>query len=76
LAPVGYDLVITDVVMPDMNGVEASIQIQQALPSCKILLFSGQFETAELLQHAKASGYDFELLAKPIDPKDILERLR
>jgi CheY-like chemotaxis protein len=70
------DLIISDVVMPDMNGIDALIKIQQALPSCKIILFSGQFEAAELLQHARDSGYDFELLAKPIDPKDIVERLR
>lgn len=69
------DLVISDVIMPGMNGIDASITIQRALPSCKILLFSGQFETADLLQ-AEASGYDFELLAKPIDPEDLLDKLR
>jgi CheY-like chemotaxis protein len=69
------DLVISDVGMPDVNGVDASIQIQKALPACKIFLFSGQFESAELLHQAKASGYDFELLAKPIDPQDLLNKL-
>jgi CheY-like chemotaxis protein len=59
-----------------MNGIDASIKIQKALPSCKIFLFSGQFETAELLQQANASGYQFELLAKPIEPEDLLEILR
>lgn len=69
------DVVICDVIMPDMTGVEASIEIKDALPACKILLFSGQFATAELLQEARASGYDFELLAKPIHPQDILDKL-
>ena len=65
------DLVISDVIMPDMNGIDASIAIQKTLPSCKIVLFSGQLATAELLQQASAAGYDFELLAKPIHPLDI-----
>jgi CheY-like chemotaxis protein len=33
------ELVISDVIMPDMNGIEAAIQIRQLLPGCKILLF-------------------------------------
>jgi CheY-like chemotaxis protein len=70
------DVVICDVIMPDMNGIDASIEIRKALPSCKILLFSGQFATAELLQQARSSGHDFELLAKPIHPQDILDKLR
>lgn len=70
------DLVISDVIMPDMNGIDASVAIQKALPKCKILLFSGQFATAELLRQARASGHDFELLAKPIHPQDILDKLR
>lgn len=70
------DVVICDVIMPDINGIEASIEIKNTLPACKILLFSGQFATAELLQDARASGHDFELLAKPIHPQDILDKLR
>lgn len=70
------DVVICDVIMPDMNGIDTSIEIKKALPACKILLFSGQFATAELLQEAGASGHDFELLAKPIHPQDILDKLR
>src|SRR5579864_9093784 len=51
------DLVISDVFMPDMNGVEAAIQIRQMLPGCKILLFSGKAETADLLEKARSRGY-------------------
>src|ERR671937_435609 len=36
------DLVITDVFMPDLNGIQAAIQIRSFLPSCKILLCYGQ----------------------------------
>ena len=70
------DLVITDVVMPGMNGIEMAIRIRDLIPSCKILLFSGQAATTDLLADAKLRGYDFELLLKPIHPTDLLARLR
>ena len=70
------DLVISDVIMPDMNGIDAAIKIRAALPSCKILLFSGQAATADLLEKARAQGYEFEILAKPVHPQDLLARLR
>jgi len=70
------DLIISDVIMPDMNGIEAAINIRQFLPSCKILLFSGQAATADLLESARLKGYEFEILAKPVHPQDLLAKLR
>ncbi|ABF40971.1 response regulator receiver protein [Candidatus Koribacter versatilis Ellin345] len=69
------DLIISDVIMPDMNGIEAAIQIRRFLPSCKILLFSGQAATADLLESARAKGHEFEILAKPVHPQDLLAKL-
>jgi CheY-like chemotaxis protein len=70
------DLIISDVIMPDMNGIEAAIRIRQVLPSCKILLFSGQAATADLLEKARGQGHEFEILAKPVHPQDLLAKLR
>jgi CheY-like chemotaxis protein len=70
------DLVITDVFMPDLNGIQAAIQIRSFLPTCKILLFSGQAATADLLENARAEGHEFEILAKPVHPQDLLAKLR
>ena len=69
-------LVITDVIMPDMNGIEAAIQIRKFLPGCKILLFSGQAATADLLETARKQGHEFEILAKPVHPKDLLAKIK
>jgi CheY-like chemotaxis protein len=70
------DLVISDVIMPDMNGVDAAIKIRAMLPNCKILLFSGQAATADLLESARQQGHEFEILAKPVHPQDLLAKLR
>ncbi len=70
------DLIISDVIMPDMNGIEAAISIRGFLPCCKILLFSGQAATADLLENARAQGHEFEILAKPVHPSDLLAKLK
>jgi DNA-binding response OmpR family regulator len=69
------DLVISDVVMPGMNGIEMAILVKQRYPACKILMFSGQASTANLLEEARHRGYDFEILAKPVHPAELLARV-
>ena len=70
------DCVISDVVMPGMNGIDFAVQIKERFPACTILLFSGQAVTSDLLATARSRGHDFELLSKPVHPKDLLARLR
>src|ERR1700735_2498648 len=48
------DMLISDVIMTGMTGIEAAIQMREKLPKCKILLFSGQAATADLLERARA----------------------
>ena len=70
------DMLISDVIMTDLNGIDAAIRIREMLPACKILLFSGQAATADLLDRARNQGHEFEILAKPVHPQDLLARLR
>jgi CheY-like chemotaxis protein len=70
------NMLICDVIMADLNGIAAAIQIRSLLPKIKILLFSGQAATADLLEKARAQGYEFEILAKPVHPQDLLNKLR
>ena len=70
------DMLISDVIMDDLNGIDAAIRIRELLPRIKILLFSGQAATADLLEKARAQGYEFEILAKPVHPQDLLTKLR
>src|SRR3984885_12080405 len=69
------DLLITDVVMPEMSGIELAIKIKTLCADCKVLLFSGQAATVDMLTAAKAEGYEFEILSKPVHPKDLLNKL-
>jgi DNA-binding NtrC family response regulator len=66
------DLLITDVSMPGMNGIDLAIQLKSHCPSCKVVLFSGHATTAGLLEAARGQGHEFTLLTKPIHPKDLL----
>jgi len=70
------DMLISDVIMGDLNGIDTAIQVRALLPKIKILLFSGQAATADLLEKARTQGYEFEILAKPVHPQDLLTRLR
>ncbi len=70
------DAVISDVIMPGMDGVETAKAIMKFLPTCRIILFSGQTASVDLLSKARAEGYTFEVLAKPINPDKLLEKLK
>jgi DNA-binding response OmpR family regulator len=70
------DMLISDVIMPGITGIETAIRVKAMLPLCKVLLFSGQAATAGLLEMARAQNHDFELLAKPIHPSELIARLR
>jgi CheY-like chemotaxis protein len=69
------DLLISDVVMPGMSGIELAIALTQNVPECKILLFSGQAATVDLLAKAREMGHNFTTLTKPVHPKDMLRRI-
>lgn len=72
LAP---DVLISDVIMAGMSGIDLAIHITNTVPTCKIILFSGQAETANLLKDAEANGYRFEMLRKPVGPQILLQHL-
>ncbi len=71
-----FEFLVTNVVMPRMNGIEAAIEIGKFLPKCKVLLVSGDNDSSELLQDALARGYRFEILAKPAPPLLLFQKLR
>lgn len=69
------EMLITDVVLPGMNGIDLAIHIRRIFPDCKIILFSGQASTGDLLTAANREGHQFVLLTKPVHPTDLLARI-
>jgi CheY-like chemotaxis protein len=69
------DLLISDVVMPGMTGIDLAITMTQDFPQCKVLLFSGQAATVDLLETAREAGHNFTTLTKPVHPTDMLRRI-
>lgn len=73
---VSPDAVLLDVILPGIDGIEVAIQACRTAPNCKIVLFSGRPDAAELLAAAQARGYAFEILPKPTPPQELLQKLR
>ena len=68
-------LLISDVFMPGMTGIELAKQVTSLYPQCKVLLLSGVAATSDWIALAKEGGYDFECLAKPIPPSELLAKI-
>jgi DNA-binding response OmpR family regulator len=71
-----FDLVLLDVVMPDAKGLEHAIEIR-VKSRCEVLLISGQPSTAEYLAELERRDIpSFNVVAKPIHPRDLLAEIR
>lgn len=68
-------VVVTDVVMGVMSGIDLAIYLSQSLPSCKVLLISGNHATEKILKESRILGHDFPILAKPFHPDRVFEFL-
>ena len=70
------DMLISDVIMAGLDGIEAAVRIKALLPDVRVFLLSGQTATAELLERRNAAGHGFEILTKPLHPRELISRLR
>jgi DNA-binding NtrC family response regulator len=70
------DVLLTDIVMPGMSGIDLAVQIKLQCPGCKVLLFSGQAATVSFVQDAEKLGEDIHILPKPLHPSELLTAIR
>lgn len=68
------DLLITDVVMPGMNGVEVARAAAQSFVRSRVLFISGYTEDA--IVHHGILQEGIELLQKPFTATDLLQKVR
>ena len=66
------DLVISDVVMPDGNGLETLPRIGQRRPGLPVIVISAQNTIMTAIQAAERDAYDY--LPKPFDLPDLMKR--
>jgi DNA-binding NtrC family response regulator len=66
---------ISDVVMPGLNGIDLAMHFAKHYPHCKILLMSGHAAAMDLLEMIPDRGLAPIILPKPIHPMQILEFL-
>ena len=60
---------------PNIDELRTALCILEEQPNCKVMLFSGNDVDAKLLEDARLQGYQFEVLAAPVNPRDLLVRL-
>jgi|HubBroStandDraft_2_1064218.scaffolds.fasta_scaffold155775_1 CheY-like chemotaxis protein len=68
-------LVISDVMMPSMNGIEVGVTIRRIFPDCKVILMSGQSASSDLIAAALSAGNHFVFLQKPVHPHVLLQHV-
>ena len=66
------DLILVDIFMPDMDGLEVIQLLRKTRPACKIIAISGGSGKRDHLDTAKYLGAD-DTLKKPFSPQELLE---
>lgn len=69
------DLLISDIAMPLLSGLDLAIRVQADHPECKVLLFSGEWDATDFPDSAR-QNCEFELIPKPVHPKELLKKVR
>jgi len=70
------DLVVTDIIMPEKEGIQTIQEIRAMRPRARIIAMSGggRVGSTDFLSVAKKLGAD-DTLAKPFDPEELIEKV-
>lgn len=69
-----FDLLLTDIVMPDLDGIALSLKVAKDYPDTKIMMMSGYAN-----QRQRAHNLDFlahEIISKPFTLDEIIKRVK
>ena len=69
------DLLVTDMVMPVMDGIELATRMQELRPCCKVLVISGHLLSLPLAANGEKDDRHFDFLCKPVHPLKLLEKI-
>lgn len=68
-------VLITDLAMPGLDGLDLGVAVTRAVPDCEVILFSGHASVSELVGRMHAMHCDFETLLKPVHPADMIDKV-
>lgn len=68
-----YDLVLTDIVMPDLDGVSLALKVARDFPDTKIMMMSGYVQQRQRAHNLEELVED--VLSKPFSIEDLCERV-
>ena len=68
------DLLLTDMMMPDMNGREVADRLRSQRPALKVLIVSAYGGSPSVMNEMETSGIPF--LAKPVTPSVLLNKVQ
>src|ERR1700758_918270 len=66
-------LILSDVNMPEIDGVELALETRQRWPHTKVLLMSGAETSATISQRLGGEGCPFQIIAKPFGIRELLD---
>jgi DNA-binding NtrC family response regulator len=71
-----FDAVVTDVVMPNMDGHELFLKIQELWPGLPVLMMTAfHYDKDHIIKRSKVAGLATVLFKKPVDPEKLREKL-
>jgi len=68
-----YDVILLDIKMPQMNGIEALAEIKKINPLLEVIILSGHASVDAAMEITKLGGYDYVIKPCPLD--DLLEKI-
>lgn len=69
------DLLITDIGLPGISGIELAIVVRETLPDCKVLLIAGETVANDLPELANRAAKAFDLIDKPVRAEELLTKV-
>jgi DNA-binding response OmpR family regulator len=69
------ELLISDLMMRGLDGIDTAVQIRALMPGCKVILHSGHVNTADLPLRHRLEEHSLEIVPKPIHPQTLLKHI-
>lgn len=74
LADMAPDIVILDLKMPDMNGLDVLVSIKEHDPAIEVIMLTGHGSGAAGIQAMEKGAFNY--IMKPVDLNELLEKIK